>query len=238
MSMGLCIIHSMKRAKRLVDVGLTTVLLLLMGYALVGEVAHEVLGCAMFALMIIHMAFNANWYRSLGKGRYSTFRLVQTVLDFLILGCMLVSLVSGLRLAKHLFESLGFSYSLSVSRLAHLLASHWGFCLMSIHLGMHWMVITAWLRKRRVLAPVSRTRWKHLILGGLVWTFAAYGLWAFVTRDFWRYMVAMTRFAFFDYEEPLALFLVDHLAIMTAFILLGFFLARETHRIRSPKEMV
>lgn len=225
----------MGKAKRLVDLGMTTVLLLLMAYALIGELAHEVLGCTMFALMIAHMALNFSWYRSLSKGRYSSFRVVQTVLDFLILGSMLVSLVSGMRLSKHLFESLGFSYSLSVSRLAHLLASHWGFCLMSMHLGMHWTIITTSLKKRNGDAPVRRSPMIRLITRGVVSALAVYGFWAFIARDFWRYMTSMTRFAFFDYEEPLALFFVDHIAIMALFISLGFFLAGKTQRKSIPK---
>jgi len=43
-------------------------------------------------------------------------------------------------------------------------------------------------------------------------------------------MVLITRFAFFDYEEPLALFLVDHIAVMAFFISLGFLLDKKTRR--------
>jgi hypothetical protein len=114
----------MNTAKRFVNLGMTVALLFLMAYARVGEAFHEALGCAMFALTLAHMALNFPWYRRLGKGRYSTHRIAQTVLNFLILGSMLVSMLSGARLSRHVFASLGLSYSLSASRIAHLLASH------------------------------------------------------------------------------------------------------------------
>jgi len=219
------------KAKRFVDSAMTIILLLLMAYALVGELAHEILGCAMLSLMLAHMALNFSWYRSLGRGRYSAYRAAQTVLDFLILGSMIVSMVSGIRLSRHVFEALGLSYSLSVSRAAHLLASHWGFCLVSIHLGMHWKAITASLRKNNATALPRQPIWIRVLIFGAVWAAALYGLWAFISRGFWRYLALMTRFAFFDFEEPLALFLLDYAAIMALFLSMGFLLAQTSQRI-------
>jgi hypothetical protein len=220
----------MNTAKRFVNLGMTVALLFLMAYARVGEAFHEALGCAMFALTLAHMALNFPWYRRLGKGRYSTHRIAQTVLNFLILGSMLVSMLSGARLSRHVFASLGLSYSLSASRIAHLLASHWGFCLMSVHLGMHWAAVTASMTKGGAPVLLRRTLGTGRILRGAAWALATYGVLRFISRDFWRYMVLITRFAFFDYEEPLALFLVDHIAVMAFFISLGFLLDKKTRR--------
>jgi hypothetical protein len=211
----------MNTAKRFVDLGMTVALLFLMAYARVGEAFREALGCAMFALTLAHMALNFPWYRRLGKGRYSTHRIAQTVLNFLILGSMLVSMLSGARLSRHVFASLGLSYSLSASRIAHLLASHWGFCLMSVHLGMHWAAVTASMTKGGAPVLLRRPLGTGRSLRGVL---------RFISRDFWRYMVLITRFAFFDYEEPLALFLVDHIAVMAFFISLGFLLDKKTRR--------
>ena len=220
----------MNTAKRFVDLGMTVALLFLMAYARVGEAFHEALGCAMFALTLAHMALNFPWYRRLGKGRYSTHRIAQTVLNFLILGSMLVSMLSGARLSRHVFASLGLSYSLSVSRIAHLLASHWGFCLMSVHLGMHWAAVTASMTKGGAPVLLRRTLGTGRILRGAAWALAAYGVLRFISRDFWSYMVLITRFAFFDYEEPLALFGGDHSAILAFFISRGLCLDKKTRR--------
>jgi len=214
------------KLKRIVDLGMTLFLLLLMAYARIGEACHEVLGCTMFALMAAHIALNFSWYRSLGKGRYSAFRVVQTVLDFLILGSMLTSLASGIRLSRHVFEPLGLTYNISVARIAHLLASHWGFCLMSIHLGMHWSVLASGRRGENGTGRALPAPWSRHVPGAAARVLAAFGLWAFIRRGLWRYMLLVTRFVFLDFEEALPLFLADHAAIMAFFILLGFMLAK------------
>ena len=46
---------------------LIAVLLLLMGYSLIGEELHEWLGVGMFLLLIFHHAVNVPWYRNLKK---------------------------------------------------------------------------------------------------------------------------------------------------------------------------
>ena len=44
--------------KIVVDTGMMLVLLLLMGYGLIGEAAHEWIGMGMFALFLLHPFFN------------------------------------------------------------------------------------------------------------------------------------------------------------------------------------
>ena len=46
---------------------LIAVLLLLMGYSLIGEEIHEWLGVGMLFLLIFHHAVNVPWYRNLKK---------------------------------------------------------------------------------------------------------------------------------------------------------------------------
>ena len=43
---------------------------------------------------------------------------------------------------------------------------------------------------------------------------AGCGVYAFIKRDFGHYMFLRYHFVFFDFEEPLALFLLDYAAIM------------------------
>ena len=50
------------------DLALTVILLLLMGYSLIGEAVHEWLGIAMLVLIVLHHIWNRAWYKGLGKG--------------------------------------------------------------------------------------------------------------------------------------------------------------------------
>ena len=60
----------MKKARMIVNIAMTVVLLCLMAYMLVGETAHEVLGTVMFILFIIHHILNRKWFGAVTKGRY------------------------------------------------------------------------------------------------------------------------------------------------------------------------
>ena len=89
-----------QKIKCIVDLGMTVLLLLLMAYTLVGEAAHEWLGMAMLVLFLLHHALNFKWLKNLPRGRYSGFRILQTVLAALILLTMLGSMVSGIRTSR------------------------------------------------------------------------------------------------------------------------------------------
>ena len=83
--------------KRMVDLLMTLVLLFLMGYQFWGDEAHEWAGAGMFVLFILHHILNRNWYRALGKGRYSPMRIFQTIINWLLFLAMLGLMISGMK---------------------------------------------------------------------------------------------------------------------------------------------
>lgn len=196
-------------------------LLLLMAYALIGEVFHEVLGCVMGILTIIHLILNLRWYRKLLKGKYSTFRVIKTALNFLVLGCVVLSLISGIALSRHVFAPLEILSGASFMRLAHLLASHWGFCLMSIHLGTRWNVMMSSFEARNRENQVISFWLLSAFLNKFIKLVVLYGIIAFICRGIWQYLFLKTRFAFYNFEEPIFLFLLDYLSIMVLFVFIG-----------------
>ncbi len=200
---------------------MAVVLLFLMAWALIGEATHEVLGCAMFELMLVHVTLNWSWYRNLLKGRWSSGRILQTAVDFLVLACMLASMASGILLSRYVFARLEITGDLAIVRLMHLIASYWGFCLMSIHLGMHWNVITFMIRDRRI----------RFVMNAVGICAAAYGLIAFVARGIGGYLLLLTQFVFFDFEEPLPLFMTDYVAIMALCVFIGVLLSKTEQRL-------
>ena len=203
------------------DRAMTVLLLLLMGYSLVGETAHEVIGICMFALFITHHILNRKWIRGLSRGRYTPFRIFQTALTALIFIGMCGSAVSGVMLSRHVFRFLGISFGASFARTAHLLCGYWNFVLMSLHLGLHWIVFVRLLSKK---LPQGKPAW--------VWTAraaaalaAGYGVYALIARKLLEYLFGVTFFVFFDAGEPLFLFLLDYLAIMALFVWIGYYVS-------------
>lgn len=107
------------KLKIVLDVAMTLALLFLMGYPWWGDVAHEWAGAGMFALFIAHHILNAGWWRSLGKGRYTPARVLQLVIDLLVLPAMLGLMGSGVMLSNHVFAFLPISGGMSFARLLH-----------------------------------------------------------------------------------------------------------------------
>ena len=74
--------------------------------------------------------------------------------------------------------------------------------------------------------------WGYVVMGLHL---AGYGAAAFVRRGLPDYLFLRTHFAFFDYEEPLALFFADYAAILALFVLAGYWLGRAAQRASAPK---
>lgn len=213
-------------AKIATDILMTAILLLLMARNLVGEATHEWLGIGMFALFILHHVLNSAWSRNLLKGRYTPFRVLQAMLVVLALLSMVGSMVSGIVLSRHALAFLPITGGQSWARVVHMLCAYWGFAIISLHLGLHWSMMMV-MAKRLFKRPSNLRKWIARIVGVLI---AAYGLYAFGKREIGSYMLLKNQFVFFNLDEPLALFLLDYVAVMGLFVFLGHYLAEGAKR--------
>lgn len=204
-----------------VDILMTVALMLLMAYELVGQAAHEWIGMGMVLLLVFHHILNWRWILSLWKGRYTPYRVLQTVLVAMVLAAMLVQAVSGIVLSRHLFSFLPIHGGTRLARTLHMLGAYWGFVFMSLHLGIHWNMMLYAIRKMTGASTPKRTT----LLRGLAGVIACYGLYAFFRRGIASYLLLKTQFAFFDFEEPIIFFFADYLAVMGVFAASGHFLA-------------
>lgn len=211
-----------QKIKIAVDLLMTIALLLLMPYEMIGEAAHEWIGAGMFLLFIIHHILNRKWTGNLVKGRYTPMRAAQTVLVILILICMLGSMVSGIILSRHLFAFLDIRGLSSQARVIHMTCAYWGFVLMSLHLGIHWGIMTG-ITGKMFQKPSSVRRWTARIVGAGI---AVYGIYAFAKRDILSYMLMQVHFVFFDYSEPVVFFVLDYFAAMGFFVFIGHYLSK------------
>lgn len=207
-------------AKICVDIGMTIALLFLMTYELIGQAAHEWLGIGIFVLFILHHILNRKWSGSLLKGKYTPLRIWQTTLVLLVLAAMIGSMVSGVILSRHALSFLPLKGGRSFARSLHMLASYWGFVLMSLHLGLHWRMMMG-MAGKVVKKPSAARTWTLRILA---FSIAVYGVYAFIKRDIGQYMLLNIQFVFFDFEEPLIVFLLDYMAIMGLFVFIGHYL--------------
>lgn len=225
----------MKKLRPTIDIAMTILLLLLMAYEMVGSVfaelcrtvlgviidgeelgpiMHETMGIVFILLVCVHLWLNRGWLLNIFKGKYNAVRTLLVITDILLIVDIIFLSVSGVMMSKIFDLVVDASITESVSddigfaRTAHLLASYWGFVIMSMHIGFHWRKFSVWL-----FIPM------------------VYGVWAFIKRQIGEYMCLYTQFVFFDFDEPIAFFLLDYVTIMLLFAGLGFVLMRLCRRM-------
>ena len=205
----------MKKFRISLDITMTILSIILMGgnYLFPADLVHEILGVGVFVLWGVHIALNRRWYGAIFKGKYNPYRVMQTVINSCILICTIFLMISGIILSNHIFTFLNIQGGLGFARIAHLLASHWYYLFMSLHIGLHvgrlFQNITAKILPRIILALVC-----------------AYGIYAFIVRGVWKYLILRQQFFFFDLERGYILFAIDYISIIILFSTLSHLLAK------------
>jgi hypothetical protein len=195
-----------------------------MGRHFWGNAAHEWIGVGMFVLFIVHHVLNVNGYKTVFKGKYTPYRIVQLIINVLVFAAMIGLMVSGIMLSQQVFVLFPISGGKSFARILHMLATHWGLVLMALHLGLHWNVFIGlnWniaigmARKATKTTQSSPIRATLLNIAGIA--ISAYGFYVLINRELLSYMLVQNRFVFLDYEESKILFYLDYLAMMSFFI--------------------
>ena len=198
------------------------------------EIVHEILGAALFVLWGVHIFLNRRWYASLAqasklitstnandrrsygaifKGKYNPYRIMQTVINCCILICTIFLMISGIILSNQLFTFLNIQSGLGFARIAHLLSSHWYYLFMSLHIGLH---------MGRLFQNVAAKILPRILL---VLT-SLYGVYAFIARGVWKYLVLKQQFFFFDLERGYILFAMDYISIIILFATISHFIAK------------
>ena len=195
-----------------VDISMTILSIILMGgnYLFPADIVHEILGMALFLLWAVHITLNRRWYSSIFRGKYNARRIMQTVINCSILICVIFLMISGIILSNHVFIFLGIESGLGFARTAHLLASHWYFLFMSLHIGMHVQMIAGKMK-------VPREGFSSIIVRTIFILISLYGIYAFIIRGIWRYLILQQKFFFLDFERGYFLFALDYISIIILF---------------------
>lgn len=211
-----------RTTKIILDICMTISLLLLMPYSLLSETAHEWIGITIFTLFVVHHILNRKWLATMTKGKYTPFRVVQTLLVIVMLILMGGSMVSGILLSNHIFKAVNIAGISMEARQVHIFCAYWGFVVMSIHLGMHWnMVInmTGRLFKNSFIGTNRVVRLVDFLLAG-------YGMYAFYKRQIGEYLLMKTHFVFYDYTENVMFFILDYFAVMILIAFVTYYISK------------
>lgn len=217
--------------KIVIDIGMTICLLLLMPYSLLSEIAHEWIGMGILVLFILHHILNRNWLFSVTKGKYTSFRILQTMLVIIMLILMAGSMLSGILLSNHIFKMVNISGTFMIARQVHMFCAYWGLVVMSLHLGMHWNIAVA-MTGRLWKQPSAVRKWSAGFVAAIA---AGYGLYAFVRRQIGEYLLMKMHFVFYDYEAGVWPFLFDYMAVMIFIAWIGYYGGKLIRRTLSNK---
>ena len=189
----------------------------------------------MFALWILHHAFNFQWHSRIHKGNYPSFRIAQLVVNILLFLSMIGTMVSAVILSREVFAFLPISGGIAFARSLHVFCTFWCFVLTALHLGLHWNMVLGIIRKGA--GPVQSKPVQTLLrLAGAA--IAVYGLYAFLKNQFPSYLFLTSTFVFFDFERPAFLFFTEYLAILGLFVWLGHDAAKglQTMNVRKTQQ--
>ena len=202
-----------------IDIMMTLVSIVLMGgnFLFPADIVHEILGVGLFVLWSVHIFLNRRWYGAIFKGKYNPYRIMQTVINCCILICTIFLMISGIILSNQLFTFLNIQSGLGFARIAHLISSHWYYLFMSLHIGLH---------MGRLFQNVAAKIIPRIILA----LACAYGLYAFIARGVWKYLVLKQQFFFFDVERGYILFAMDYISIIILFAVVSRLVAASFKR--------
>ena len=198
--------------KRIVDVGMTVLLLCLMAYQVTGEALHEWIGMGMTALVVFHQVLNRKWYGSIFKGKYHALRVLMTSVNVLLIASFILTAFCGMSMSGYAVPFLYGMAPVSFVRRMHLSMSHWSFVLMGLHLGIHIPVMTA------------RFKWKDRTRTYVVCAFAVVagvGLYLFLKNNMPDYLFFRVPFAFLDYEKAGILVFLENILMLLFWAFIG-----------------
>ena len=240
-----------QRLRMTIDITMTILSIILMGgnYLFPADIVHEILGVGLFVLWGVHIALNRHWYGAIFRGKYNPYRVMQTIINCCILICTIFLMISGIILSNHIFTFLNIQGGLGFARIAHLLASHWYYLFMSLHIGLHVGMITNKMRHPNTNRHPELVSGSHAeempkqvrhdnfvqdrhdklrkIIPRIILALAcAYGIYAFIARGVWKYLILQQQFFFFDLERGYILFAIDYISIIILFATLSRLMAK------------
>ena len=216
------------KIKKIIDIVMTILFIILMGYYVTKNEVHEILGTITFILFIIHHILNIKWYKSVFKGKHNFQRIFHIILNLLLFIAMVGMMASGIMISADVFAFLDIPTTMFGRRL-HMLSTSWGFVLMAIHVGLH---ITALMNNLN--AKMKNSTFEYVYYFVLV-LLVGLGIYSFVNLKVWEDMFLMNDFKFFDYEQSSILFYLKYVLVLIAIALVIYIIFSFIRKVKNKK---
>ncbi|MRG54584.1 DUF4405 domain-containing protein [Phyllobacterium sp. SYP-B3895] len=200
------------------DLVAASLLLGAMAYYWSGNALHEMMGTAMFLLLVAHNIFNRRWYGTITKGRGAARGIITKTVNLSLLASMLTLLVTSVIISQSVFSFLPLN-STFTARQVHVAVAYVVLLITAVHLGMHWTLIMGIVRARLGIQGPSLLRTS--VLRGLAATIAAAGVYALFEEGVVSKLLMQLSMEFPSFSTlP---FLANHIAIVGLFACLAHY---------------
>ncbi|EJK83066.1 DUF4405 domain-containing protein [Rhizobium sp. AP16] len=202
------------------DVIAAGLLLIGLSYWWLGNTVHEIVGTAMFLLVIVHNVFNRRWYGTIHRGGREARGLINIVITALLLVAMLVLLVTSVLISNTLSGVMS-PYGGFTVRQIHTLAAYWVLVIISIHLGLRWPMIMGVARNLFGISNPSAAR--SLMLRAIAIVIAIHGVWSSFELGLGTKLAMQVTLDWWNFEESVAGFFIHCLAIAGLYMVLTYY---------------
>lgn len=209
--------------KLAIDLVMTVIMLAAMAYYLIGNMIHELLGVSLFVLFIVHNVLNRRWFQTVLKRKHNTRLILNTAVNLLLLLMTLMLMVSSVLISRTLFAFIPVDGGL-IARQMHILATYWGFILISIHIGMHWRMITGMVRNISGIPSLNRGR--TFVVRVMAMLIAVYGVYSFSARDVGSKLILYYTYSYWNFDESAMFFFTDYVSIMGVYICATYYILK------------
>lgn len=198
-------------------------LLAALAYDWLGNAAHEVIGTAMFLLLIAHGIFNRRWYGTIAKGWREPRRAVAKTITLSLLMTMLALVVTSVIISQAVFSFLPL-ISTPTSRQIHTSVAYLVLLAVGAHLGLHGPMIMGLVR--RWSGVTSNSKFRIFVLRTAAAVIAAYGIHSLYVLNVGSKLFMRVTFEFWDFETSTPAFFLHHVAIVGLCALLSYCLVK------------
>ncbi|MDO4283341.1 MAG: hypothetical protein Q4D02_06840 [Clostridia bacterium] len=214
----------MKKEFRIfIDISMTILLLILMGYYITENKIHETLGITLFVLFIAHNISNIKWYKSIFKGKHSFQRIFHVIINLLLLIAMFGMMISAIMITTNVS-------TIVLGRKLHMIFNSWIFILIAIHIGIHLNGIMTKINKKMKNYAFEYVYYFLIVI------ILGFGIYSFISSGLWEDMFLLKEYKFFDYEKNSITFYLEYLSIMFFISITTYSLLLLINKIKNRKE--
>jgi len=196
-----------RKLKLIIDILLGIMFIVLMGYHIIGNQTHEIIGVSSFVLFIIHNILNFNYYKAIFKGKYNFNRILRLFINFLLLVAMIGTMISAIIISTTVFDFLNFKTTW-FARNMHLASTSWLYILMSLHIGLHLeMLIKKFNQKMK-----SHTL--EYVYYLFVFLICVYGVYSFAKTKIISDMFLLSPFKFVDESLNVFIYYLRYISLI------------------------